>query len=104
MPKSGYHQAIAQAVQSLTMTRLMELSANGDASAQVRAVASESLRELSASLKLRGRAGANTAHRRAIQDDIERFLARPDATRKQTAPLPTPAGDPIGSPNRSKSR
>jgi hypothetical protein len=44
----------------------------------------------------------NAAHRRATQEDIDRFLARPDATRKQTAPLPTPAGDPIGSKSQSK--
>ena len=102
LSKSAYHQAIARAVQSLTATRLMELAANGDASPQARAVATESLRELSASLKLAGPAGINAAHRRATQEDIERFLARPDATRKQTAPLPTPAGDPIGSKSQSK--
>jgi hypothetical protein len=100
--RSAYHQAIARAVQSLAVTRLMELAANGDASPQVRAVATESLRELKASLKLAGPPGANAAHRRATQEDIERFLARPDATRKQTAPLPTPAGDPIGSKSQSR--
>jgi hypothetical protein len=99
---SAYHQAIARAVQSLAVTRLMELAANGDASPQVRAVATESLRELKASLKLAGPPGASAAHRRATQEDIERFLARPDATRKQTVPLPTPAGDPIGSQSQSR--
>jgi len=103
-PNSAYHQAIARAVESLTVTRLMELAANGDASPQVRAVATESLRELSASLRLGGPSGANGAHRRATREDIERFLTRPDATRKQTTPLPTPPGDPIGSPNNSRSR
>lgn len=102
--QSAYHQTIARAVQSLTVTRLMELAANGDASPQVRAVATESLRELGASLKLAGTPGVNAAHRRATQQDIERFLARPDAIRKQTAPLPAPAGDPIGSPNQPRSR
>jgi hypothetical protein len=29
-------------------------------------------------------------------DDIERFLTRPDAPRKHTAPLPAPPSDPIG--------
>ena len=100
--RSAYHQAIARAVQSLAVTRLMELAANGDASPQVRAVATESLRELKASLKLAGPPGDSAAHRRATQEDIERFLARPDATRKQTAPLPTPAGDPIGSKSQSR--
>jgi hypothetical protein len=100
--KSAYHQAIARAVQSLTITRLMELAANGEASPQVRAVATESLRELNTSLKVAVAPGADAAHRRATQEDIERFLARPDATRKQTAPLPTPPGDPIGSKSQSR--
>ncbi|MFY9608427.1 MAG: zinc-dependent metalloprotease [Blastocatellia bacterium] len=100
--KSAYPLAIARAVQSLTVTRLMELAANGDASPQVRAVATESLRELGASLKLAGRPGVDAAHRRATQQDIERFLTRPDAIRKQTAPLLAPAGDPIGSTSRTR--
>ena len=33
---------------------------------------------------------------RSTADDIERFIARPDAPRKQTPALPTPPGDPIG--------
>jgi hypothetical protein len=44
------------------------------------------------------KATANSdAHRRATQDDIERFLNRPEAVRQATRPLPTPPGDPIGS-------
>jgi len=34
---------------------------------------------------------------RALFDDIERFLNRPDAPRKRTTPLPVPQGDPINS-------
>jgi hypothetical protein len=52
---------------------------------------------VSAWLKLPASARINAAHRSATREDIERFLARPDATRKQTAPLATPPGDPIGS-------
>jgi len=40
--------------------------------------------------------GDTAAHYRATLDDIERFLTRPDAPRKQTAPLPAPPDDPIG--------
>jgi hypothetical protein len=94
--KDGYHAAIAQAVQGLALTRLMDLAANADASSQVRAVASDTLREVMRWLKTPASAGLDAAHRRASQDDIERFLTRPDATRKQTNPLSTPAGDPIG--------
>jgi hypothetical protein len=94
--KSAFHVAVARSVQSLMVNRLMELAANSDASPEVRAVAAQSLRELNAWLKLPASAGINASHRAATRDDIERFLARPDATRKQTAPLATPPGDPIG--------
>lgn len=93
LPVDDYQAAIARAVQSLVATRLMELAADDDASPGVRASATETLRSLSAWLAA---PATTTAHRRATRDDIERFLARPDATRKQTAPFPPPPGDPIG--------
>lgn len=96
-PRIAYHAEIARAVQSLAVSRLMELAANADASPQVRADATQALRELNAWLKLPASAGINAAHRSATREDIERFLARPDATRKQSAPPATPPGDPIGS-------
>ena len=96
-PKNAYHAEIARAVQSLTVTELMDLAADPAAAPQVRAVATQGLRDVNAWLKLPGSAGLNAAHRNATRDDIERFLSRPDATRKQTAPLATPPGDPIGS-------
>jgi hypothetical protein len=94
--RNAYHTAISRAVQSLTLNRLMELAADPEAAPQVRAVASEALRELNAWLKLPASAAINSAHRSAAREDIERFLTRPDATRKQTPPLATPPGDPIG--------
>ena len=97
VPKNAYHAEIGRSVQSLTVTQLMELAADSSAAPQVRAVATQSLRELGGWLKLPGSAGLNSAHRSAVREDIERFLARPDAMRKQTAPLATPPGDPIGS-------
>jgi Met-zincin len=96
-PKNGYHAEIARAVQSLTVTQLMDLASDSSAGSQVRAVATEALRELNGWLKVPASAGINAAHRSATREDIERFLARPDATRKQTPPLATPPGDPIGS-------
>ena len=96
-PKNTYHAEIARAVQSLTVAQLMELAADSSAAPQVRAVATEALRELNVWLKLRPSTGISAAHRSATREDIERFLARPDAPRKQTAPLATPPGDPIGS-------
>jgi hypothetical protein len=94
---NAYHAAVARAVQSLAVTRLMDLAANSEAAPQVRAVAAQGLRELSAMLGVPATASIDVAHRRAVRDDIERFLTRPDAPRKQTTPLATPPGDPIGS-------
>jgi hypothetical protein len=99
-PRDAYHAAIARAVQSLTVTRLLDTAANADAAPQVRAAATETLRELYERLKTASADPAATAHRRATRDDIERFLARPDAPRKQTPPLAVPQGDPIGSGSR----
>jgi hypothetical protein len=92
-----YHAAVARAVQSLTVTRLMDLATNSDAAPQARAVATQALRELGAMLAAPAVEGVDVAHRRAVRDDIERFLTRPDAPRKQTTPLAPPPGDPIGS-------
>jgi len=92
-PQNSYHRAIQRSVQSLTAQRLMDLAGNENASPLVRAEATGALRSLNAMLK----ATANSdAHRRATQDDIERFLNRPEAVRQATRPLPTPPGDPIG--------
>jgi hypothetical protein len=96
-PKNAYHAEIARAVQSLTVSELMDLAADSSAAPQVRAVATQGLRDVNAWLKLPAAAGLNAAHRNATREDIERFLARPDATRKQTTPFATPPGDPIGS-------
>ncbi|MEW6126369.1 MAG: zinc-dependent metalloprotease [Acidobacteriota bacterium] len=102
-PKDAYHAAIVRAVQSLVVTRLMDTAANDNASPEVRATATEALRELGAMLKQPARVAAERAHRRAVRDDIERFLTRPDDNHKRTAPLPMPPGDPIGSPGHSRS-
>jgi hypothetical protein len=79
------------------ITRLMDVAANSEAAPQVRAVATQALRDLSAMLTASTAAATDVAHRRAARDDIERFLTRPDQPRKQTTPLSSPPGDPIGS-------
>jgi predicted Zn-dependent protease len=96
LPINANQAAVARAEQSLTVTRLMDLAANANAQPQVRATATEALRTLQATLKRTPATGDTAAHYRATLDDIERFLTRPDAPRKQTAPLPNPPGDPIG--------
>jgi hypothetical protein len=87
-----YGRAIQNAVESLTVTRLMDLSANAAASADVRASASEGLRSVMRIARL-----TQNAHTMQTRDDITRFLNRPADVYKKTDPLPTPAGEPIGS-------
>ncbi|MBV9216461.1 MAG: zinc-dependent metalloprotease [Acidobacteria bacterium] len=92
---SAKEAAIQRGLQSLLVSDLMDLAADANAAPQVRAVATQALRSLLA--KTKGTTlGENAAHYQATSDDIERFLARPDAPRKQTQPLATPPGDPIG--------
>ncbi|MGH9800077.1 MAG: zinc-dependent metalloprotease, partial [Blastocatellia bacterium] len=93
---NAQHRAIQHAMQSVTVQKLMALAGDEGASPTVRAEASAGLRSLNAMLKA---AGAD-AHRRATQEDIQRFLNRPDAVRGPSRPLPTPPGDPIGSAAR----
>jgi hypothetical protein len=97
-PRDVHQATIARAVQSLVVTRIMDTAANDAASPLVRADATQALRELQDRLKMPPGviSAAELAHRRAVLDDIERFLTRPDAPRKRTAPPSTPPGDPIG--------
>jgi hypothetical protein len=96
MPLDTKQSAIKRAIQTLTVERLMDLAANANAQPQVRGVATAALRSLNSAIK-RPVGDAETAeHYRATADDIDRFLARPDAPRKPMAPLPAPPGDPIG--------
>ncbi len=97
--RDPYHAAVQRAVQSLVVMRLMDLAADDGAAPQVRAVATEGLRLLLVGETARtGPAGfePTDAHLRSTREEIERFLARPDAPRKRTPPPPTPPGDPIG--------
>lgn len=87
---------IQRAVQSVTVSRLMELAANERAQPQVRSVASDTLRSLVATLKRTAATGEAAGFNRSLADDITRFLERPDAPRRPTTPLATPPGDPIG--------
>lgn len=94
-PADNYAAAIQSAQQNLLAQRLMDLTANPDAAPQVRAVTNEALHQLNETLKLELKTNAD-ANRRLIQQDIERFLQRPDAPRQKTPPLPIPPGEPIG--------
>ena len=94
---NSYQRAVQQSVQSLAVQKLMNLAVDESASPLVRAEASAGLRSLNAMLKAPG----GDAHRRATQEDIERFLNRPDAVRGPSRTLPIPPGDPIGNAGRS---
>ncbi len=96
MPVDTKQAAVKRAVQSLTVERLMDLAANGNAQPQVRAVATAALRSLNTLVKRPVSNPETAAHHRATADDIDRFLSRPDAPRKPMVPLATPPGDPIG--------
>ena len=87
---------IQRAVESIVVARLMDLAANGNAQPQVRAVATDGLRTILAAIRRPVSSADSAAFNRSLADDITRFLDRPDAPRKQTVPLATPPGDPIG--------
>lgn len=94
--EGGVRAAITRATARLLAVRLMELAANRDADAQVRAEASEALRTLAARLAGSSSEPSETAHRRAMREDIERFLNRPDQPRTQPRTPEVPPGPPIG--------
>ncbi len=87
----GYGRLLQEAVQSLTITRLMDLAANESASPQVRAIATSGLQRI---MLIAGR--LVTPHASTAKLDIDRFLKRPENPYKRTEPLPVPAGEPIG--------
>ncbi|REJ75406.1 MAG: DUF5117 domain-containing protein [Acidobacteria bacterium] len=93
---SRYHAAVEKAVQTVVVMKLMDLASNSYARYEVRALATDALRDLLANLKGRNGNNENGPHYRMTIDDITRFLERPDAVRKGTTPLPEPPGDPIG--------
>ena len=70
----------------------MDLAANGTAAPAVRSAATEGLRNVMKAARL-----VPGAHSSQVRDDITRFLNRPADVYKKTDPLPTPAGEPIGS-------
>jgi hypothetical protein len=94
-PPDGYQAGIEMAVERLIVTRMMELAATPEAGEQVRAIALHTLKRI----KEAPVTGRNSYHAEATSMEIERFLNRPEVQHKTTPPLPTPAGDPIGSNN-----
>ncbi|MCU1349401.1 MAG: Glutamyl- and glutaminyl-tRNA synthetase [Acidobacteria bacterium] len=95
---SGYAGEITRATRAVLLTRLMDAAADDSSAPQVRAEANAAIRRLSS--RCANVAGisddAEAASRRAVNDDAERFLSRPDEQRKQTRPPAIPPGPPIG--------
>ena len=94
--ESGVRASITRATARLFAMRAMELANNRDADAQVRAEASEGLRRLAARLAAPAADAGEIAHRHALRDDIERFLARPEQPRAPLRAPEVPPGPPIG--------
>ncbi len=92
----GMSGAILRTSGRLTATRLMELASDSNAEAQVRAEASEALRQMAKLLSGSSSDEAETAYRQSMRDDIARFLARPDQPRSEPKPPAVPPGEPIG--------
>ena len=93
MPRDAYQAAILEAEQSLLVTRLMELAGDANATPVVRGTARAALKSIAGHPAQAGTPG----FRQAIFEEIRRFLERPEVQHKPSAPLATPAGDPIGS-------
>ena len=85
--------AVTRATRTLIMTRLAQLANNREADPQARAEALDGLRRLSSALSAVSDVTEN-AHRRATRDEIERFLARPEAWQPPVIPA-IPPGPPI---------
>src|SRR5262249_38194815 len=103
-PKDGYGAEIQRAVQNLAVSEMTDLAANSQPSPEVRSVAAEGLRGLRAFLKPPEARRLPSGHVVGAVEEIDRFLNRPDETHKQTKPLETPPGDPIGGKGRSDER
>ena len=87
----GERAAVRRAVQTLVVTRLMDLAASSAAGQDVRAIATTRLRRLASQL-----ASRPDAHGGETRRDIERFLERPAEPRTRTPPPSVPPGEPIG--------
>ena len=95
-PETGMRAVINRASCRLLSSHLMDLGNDAEADPQVRAEASEGLRRLSARLAGDVTDVSERAHRHAVREEIERFLARPDAPRSRARPVEVPPGPPIG--------
>ncbi len=95
---NAYEAEVARAVQRVAIERLMTL-ANGADMPQVRAIATQKLRQRQQRLSAAAAAPANggsAAHASLLAADIKRFLDRPFAPAVRAETPPAPPGAPIG--------
>jgi Met-zincin/Domain of unknown function (DUF5117) len=83
--------ALRRTIQHLVVTRLIGLASNTDASFAVRAAARHGLHAANVALQTAGDATGT-----ALREDVQRYLARPEAPALRTPPSPIPPGEPIG--------
>jgi hypothetical protein len=93
---------VLRAAQSVFAMRLMELGANENASADVRAMAQHTVGSLTSMLPPLSDDPARfsapwAAHLSSLRDLIKRYEERPFSPYTPQKPLPVPPGDPIGS-------
>ncbi|MBW3672156.1 MAG: hypothetical protein KY432_10860 [Acidobacteria bacterium] len=91
----GYEAAIGRALQSLVVSRMMELGADDDASFAVRSIVTAALRELSTELKKPAKPEVEEMQRQTMAGEIDRWIERPYAPRIPLPMLPVPPGSPI---------
>ena len=96
-PADGYEAEVNRAVERVVVDRLIELAAEAGMP-QVRAIASDAIRDLESNIRPRAGSPADRAHYRSIAADIERFLERPAGEREPEPPVDAPPGSPIGTP------
>ncbi len=104
-PDEGRAGEIARAVQWLVVTRLTGLAGDDGADPRVRAVPAAALAALARRLEILRSRGASpptaqASHAWAIEQEIRRFLNRPDPTHRRAEPPDSPPGDPIGDGGR----
>lgn len=93
----AYEAEIARAVQRVVVERLMTLANTADMS-QVRAIASQKLKQREQRLTATPGTGTTSAHAALLASDIKRFLDRPFAPATRTDVPSAPPGAPIGEP------
>ncbi|MGH9759786.1 MAG: zinc-dependent metalloprotease, partial [Blastocatellia bacterium] len=102
-PSDAYHTQIAQAVAGQAVEGLIDLAADPDARAEVRAAATAGLRRLLTHLNNEADSATSwmdASFKTSTKDTINRFFSRPDEVHKKTKPIEPPPGDPIGSGSR----